>query len=88
MEGWKELIAQGVYLTGEGSNPSGSFIYVITLAHLLHLVGGIIALLITTIRSKLGKYTSEDYLGMELTSNYWHFLGLLWVYLFLFFKFI
>jgi cytochrome c oxidase subunit 3 len=88
MQGWKELIAQGVYLTGEGSNPSGSFIYVITLAHLLHLIGGIVALLITTIKSKIGKYTSDNYLGIELTSNYWHFLGLLWVYLFLFFKYI
>ena len=88
MQGWKELISQGVYLTGEGSNPSGSFIYVITLAHLLHLVGGIVALLITTVKSKMGKYTSDNYLGIELTSNYWHFLGLLWIYLFLFFRFI
>ena len=61
-----------------------SFIYVITLAHLLHLVGGLIALSVTTIKSKQGKYSKENYLGIGLTSIYWHFLGLLWLYLFLF----
>ncbi|GIR13212.1 MAG: hypothetical protein CM15mP23_17870 [Cryomorphaceae bacterium] len=75
---------QGVYLTGEGSNPSGSFIYVITLAHLIHLLGGLVALGITTVKSKLNIYSKENYLGIELISIYWHFIGLLWLYLFLF----
>ena len=51
VQGWNYLVANGIYLTGEGSNPAGSFIYVITLAHLLHLIGGIVALCITTIKS-------------------------------------
>ena len=87
IQGWENLVAQGVYLTGEGSNPSGSFIYVITLAHLIHLIGGILALSITTIKSKLNKYSKENYLGIELISIYWHFIGLLWLYLFLFFSY-
>ena len=66
---------QGVYLTGEGSNPSGSFIYVITLAHLIHLLGGLVALGITTVKSKLNIYSKENYLGIELISIYWHFIG-------------
>lgn len=82
--GWQELVAEGVYLTGEGSNPSGSFLYVITLAHLVHLAGGLIALLVTTVKAKMGKYTAENYLGVELTSIYWHFLDVLWLYLFFF----
>ncbi len=82
--GWQELVAEGVYLTGEGSNPSGSFLYVITLAHLIHLAGGLIALLVTTVKASMGKYTAEDYLGIELTSIYWHFLDVLWLYLFFF----
>ena len=86
-QGWKDLVAQGVYLTGEGSNPSGSFIYVITLAHLCHLIGGILALSITTLKSKLNKYSKNNYLGIELISIYWHFIGLLWLYLFLFFSY-
>jgi len=87
IQGWKDLVSQGVYLTGEGSNPSGSFIYVITLAHLFHLIGGIIALSIVTLKSKLNKYSKDNYLGIELISIYWHFIGLLWLYLFLFFSY-
>lgn len=87
VQGWKDLVYQGVYLTGEGSNPSGSFIYVITLAHLIHLLGGLVALGITTFKSKLNIYSKENYLGIELISIYWHFIGLLWLYLFLFFSY-
>ena len=36
LNGWKELTNQGVYLTGEGSNVAGSFLYVLTLSHLVH----------------------------------------------------
>jgi len=86
-KGWQDLIEQGVFLTGEGSNVSGSFLYVITLAHLVHLIGGLIALLITAINTKRGKYTNKDCLGFELTTIYWHFLALLWVYLFFFLKY-
>tara|TARA_B100001758_G_scaffold158415_1_gene136539 strand:- start:113 stop:661 length:549 start_codon:yes stop_codon:yes gene_type:complete len=85
--GWQNLTTQGIFLTGEGSNVAGSFLYVITLAHLVHLLGGLIALVVTLINAREGKYTSNNYLGFELTSNYWHFLGLLWVYLFFFLKF-
>ena len=87
LRGWEELTAQGIYLTGEGSNVAGSFLYVITLAHLVHLIGGLLAVLITAINAKREKYNKNDYLGFELTSIYWHFLGLLWVYLFFFLKY-
>ncbi len=82
--GWSELVNQGVYLTGEGSNPSGSFLYVITLAHLIHLLGGLIALLVSLFSAYQGKYTKENFIGLEITSRYWHFLGILWLYLFFF----
>jgi len=85
--GWQELTNQGVFLTGEGSNVSGSFLYVITLAHLIHLIGGLIAILITAIKTRGGKYSSKDCLGLDLTSIYWHFVGLLWIYLFVFLKY-
>ena len=57
---------QGVFLTGEGSNVAGSFLYVITLAHLVHLLGGLIALVVTLMNARGGKYTSNNYLGFEL----------------------
>ena len=85
--GWQELTNQGVFLTGKGSNVSGSFLYVITLAHLIHLIGGLIAILITAIKTRIGKYSIKECLGFDLTSIYWHFVGLLWIYLFIFLKY-
>ena len=86
-KGWQELIAQGVYLTGEGSNASGSFLYVLTLAHLVHLIGGLIALGYISFKSKQNTYTIENCLAIDLTSVYWHFLALLWLFLFVLINF-
>jgi len=86
-EGWKQLTAQGIYFIGKYSNASGSFLYLIALVHLAHMVGGILALLVSFTKSLLKRYSSADYLGLELTAIYWHFLDLLWVYLFLFLYF-
>lgn len=85
---WQELVKMGVFFTGEKSNASGSFLYIITGLHLVHLLGGIVALAVTFIKSLLEKYSSENLLGVELCSIYWHFLGILWVYLLLFLQFI
>ena len=78
---------QGLYMTGEGSNVASSFLYVLTLSHLAHLTGGLIALLVTTINSKRGKYSADNLLGIELTSIYWHYLTALWIYLFFFMQY-
>jgi len=88
LNGWKELVSQGVFLTGEGSNVAGSFLYVITLSHLAHLIGGLVALLITAINAMKGRYSAVNYLGVELASIYWHFLSVLWIYLFCFLKYL
>jgi len=85
--GWKELTSQGIYFLGKYSNASGSFLYLIALMHIFHLFGGLIALLITLVKSIKKRYTSQDYLGIELAAIYWHFLDVLWIYLFLFLYF-
>lgn len=85
--GWKQLTSQGIYFAGKYSNASGSFLYFIALIHILHLVGGLIALLVSLTKCLLKKYSATDYLGIELTAIYWHFMDLLWVYLFLFLYF-
>jgi len=85
--GWKQLTAQGIYFAGKYSNASGSFLYFIALMHVLHMAGGIIAILVSLTKCLLKKYSSADYLGIELTAIYWHFMDLLWVYLFLFLYF-
>ena len=84
IEGWRQLTSQGIYFVGKYSNASGSFLYIIAMVHLFHLAGGLIALTVSLVKSMLKRYSSEDHLGLDLTAIYWHFLDLLWVYLFLF----
>lgn len=85
--GWSELVQQNVFFAGKTANAAGSYIYVITGLHILHLVGGLIALMVSFFRSRKGIYKPGNYLGLKLTSTYWHFLDVLWVYLFLFLVF-
>ena len=85
--GWKELTQQGIYFMGKRSNASGSFLYLIAFVHLLHMIGGLIALSVSFTKTLLKRYSSSDFQGIELTAIYWHFLDLLWVYLFLFLYF-
>lgn len=87
-QGWKELTANGVVFAGKYANASGSFLYVLTGLHLAHLFGGLISLFITLINSLKRKYSATNTLGLELCSIYWHFLDILWVYLFLFLYYI
>ncbi|MDO8998389.1 MAG: cytochrome c oxidase subunit 3 [Bacteroidota bacterium] len=86
-QGWQELAINGVYFAGKKSNASGSFLIIIAFLHLMHMVGGLIALIVSLTKSLLKKYSSADSLGIELTAIYWHFLDILWVYLFLFLYF-
>lgn len=88
INGWKELYKNGIVYAGKYSNPSGSFLYLLTALHLLHLLAGIIALLITLIKTFLKKYSDKDYIGIELIAIYWHFVDALWIFLFLFLIFI
>ncbi len=76
---WRELAHLGVFLA---TNPSSSFFYVLTAAHGLHLLGGIIALLCVAFRAwQRSRITQST--AAELTSIYWHFLDGLWIFLFL-----
>jgi cytochrome c oxidase subunit 3 len=79
--GWSELVQTKIFFTG---NPSGSFLYVITGLHLVHLGGGIIYLIMVTARFLNGAYNMENKLPLQLLSTYWHFLDGLWLYLFVF----
>lgn len=86
--GYAELVSKGIVATGKSANAAGSFLYFITALHLLHLFGGLICLFVSLINSLRGKYSAGNTLGLELTSIYWHFLDILWVYLFLFLYYI
>lgn len=82
--GFSQIVANGYYFTGTESSITTTFLYIVTVVHLMHLFGGIIALLIIIYNQFKGKYNSGQILSIELGAMYWHFLDLLWVYLFLF----
>ena len=79
-KGWDALKAIGIYIDG---NPSGSFVYLISIAHLLHVVGGLGAILLANIHGFTlpFKATPARVLRLELTSIFWHFVDFLWIYL-------
>lgn len=78
---WGDLVDQNVYFVG---NPSGSFLYVLTGVHGLHLISGVIFLLIVLALAFKYKVHSKSMVRIEMCATYWHFLGALWLYLFLF----
>ncbi|WP_299156672.1 cytochrome c oxidase subunit 3 [uncultured Tenacibaculum sp.] len=86
--GFNELKAVGLYFTGPESTVSTSFIIGITFLHVLHLLAGVIVLLIVIYNHFKKKYSSADMLGFELGAIFWHFVDVLWIYLFFFFYFI
>lgn len=88
LEGFKELLNAGLFFTGEQSTVKSSFIYGITIAHLAHVAAGIVVLLVVIFNHFNKKYSSNDTLGLELGAIFWHFVDILWIYLFLFFYFI
>ena len=73
---------------GAVGNVAGSFLYVITGLHVLHLLAGIISLIIVFSRATKGKYTAANHNGLSMCAIYWHFLDGLWVYLFFFLLYI
>ncbi|MFM7388733.1 MAG: cytochrome c oxidase subunit 3 [Bacteroidota bacterium] len=72
----------------ETSDNSSAFLYVITFAHLLHIIGALIYLMFTLKNALTNRYSRENTLSLRLAGMFWHFLGLLWLYLFLFLNFI
>ena len=82
--GFADIIAQGYYFTGAESSITTSFLYVLVLLHLAHLFAGIIALLVVYFRLVRGSYSGSNTLGFELAHLFWHFLDILWIYLYLF----
>lgn len=83
-QGWQALYSIGIELTG---NPSGSFVYVISGIHAVHLLAGLAVLSVALIHAYSLKFkiTPLRKRRFELTLTFWHFLDFLWVYLFMFF---
>lgn len=82
--GFGQIMDSGYYLTGEASNVTMSFIYVIAGVHILHVIAGLLSLLVVIYNHFKQKYTATELLGMELSATFWHFIDILWLFLFLF----
>jgi len=76
---WSEMRHLGIFVR---SNPSSSFFYVLTGAHGLHLLGGVLALGYASLTSLLCKPLETRFLVVDVTALYWHFMDFLWIYIF------
>lgn len=73
---WSGLASQGVYAT---TYPLSGMFYIMTIAHAIHVLGGLGWLGVVTKRAWAGKYSETNALGVELCGLYWHFLTLVWL---------
>ena len=88
VEGFYQLREAGLFFTGKGSLVSSSLLVVISFAHLVHALAGIIVLLVLLYNHIRNKYNSSNDIGLEVGGIFWHFVDILWICLFLFFYFI
>jgi len=81
--GWIALVGLAVEL---GTNPSGSFLYVLSGLHAAHILGGLAALFVAILHAFILPYevTAKRKLRFEMTQIYWHFVDILWIYLIVF----
>ncbi len=82
--GFQEIINNGYNFTGPTSNITMSYIYLIAMVHILHVAAGLICLLVVIYNHFKQKYTASNMLGLELAATFWHFVDILWLYLFFF----
>jgi cytochrome c oxidase subunit 3 len=84
--GFQYLQTHGVKLIGSRSNASGSFLGVITGVHMLHVLGGVVALLVIFLKAFNNRRKNYSSVPIELAGTYWHFVDAIWLYLFIFFN--
>ncbi|HYL15040.1 MAG TPA: cytochrome c oxidase subunit 3 [Terriglobales bacterium] len=81
---WKELAYRGFFLA---TSPSSSFVYLLTGTHAIHLAGGVLALLYAASTALMRRPVEARRIVVEITAWYWHFMALLWIYVFLLLEF-
>lgn len=78
-EAWQELAARGFYVA---TSASSSFVYLLTGMHAAHLIGGVVALSYAAATSLGDKPVEARRIVVDVTAWYWHFMALLWIYIF------
>ena len=80
---WRQLVRQGIYVS---SNPHSSFFYLLTATHGVHLLGGLVALVYLSLRTRAAEENQLAVLKAQAAADaitlYWHFMDVLWLYLF------
>jgi cytochrome c oxidase subunit III len=80
---WRQLVGQGIYVS---SNPHSSFFYLLTATHGVHLLGGLIALAVLLLKARPSQHNAhavaKGQAGTDVVTLYWHFMDVLWIYLF------
>lgn len=84
--GFKQFGANDIRLIGAGSNASYSFLLAISGLHGLHVIGGVIALVVIAIQALRATTRNYNTIPLEVAATYWHFVDVLWIYLFIFFN--
>src|SRR5690606_12340060 len=79
---WQTLIDQGVYFVNQ--NASQSFIYVFTGMHLLHILAGLVMVINSYAGAVKRIHKLKNIFRLEVTSIFWHFIDILWIYLYFF----
>jgi cytochrome c oxidase subunit III len=80
-QGWIDLVKQNVFFVG---NPAGSFMYVFTGLHAFHLVSGLVVLIFALVAAFRLRIHAKSLDQIQISATYWHFLDVLWLYLFAF----
>ncbi len=80
--GFSQIWKSGVTFNGSGA---GQFLYVIAGLHALHVLGGVIVLLVMFLKAFNMRIRNYNSVPVEVASTYWHFVDVLWIYLFIFF---
>lgn len=75
---WRQLAGSGFYVA---TNPSSSFVYLLTGAHAIHLMGGVLALFVSVGAAMLRRPAGTRRILVDVTAWYWHFMAILWVYI-------
>ena len=80
---WQEMFDRGDFVIVK-DNVAGTLIFILSGCHLLHVLGGIVPMTWLSVKAGLNQLDDRLSLGFKLTHSYWHFLGALWLYIYLF----
>lgn len=85
---YKALINMGLFFSNKNPGDiSASFVYVIPGVHLVHILGGLVLLIVAIVKASRLEVHKKNLLFINICKTYWHFLGIVWIFLILFLYF-